>query len=50
MSFIYSSERKKKSKDKSMIVHCKRRFLQRFGQELTNNMLENMVSQIVKRK
>lgn len=50
MSFIYSSERKKKSKDKSMIIHCKRRFLQRFGQELTNNMLENMVSQIVKRK
>lgn len=26
MSFIYSSERKKKSKDKSMIVHCKTGF------------------------
>lgn len=49
-NFNYNSSKKKQSKDKAMVIHCKKRFFQRFGKELTNNMLESIVSQIVKRK
>ena len=47
-NFNYNGSKKKQSKDKAMVLHCKKRFLQRFGKELTNNMLESIVSQIVK--
>lgn len=50
MSFEYFRAKKKKSKDKSMVAHCKKRFYQRFGFELTDNMIENMIAQITKRK
>lgn len=49
-NYVHRKSQKKRSKDSAMKIHCKSRFKQRFGLELTNNMYENMVAQIVKSK
>lgn len=45
-----TSTKKKSKKDKAMTGHLKKRFKERFGFDLTNNILEYMIAQIKKQK
>lgn len=49
-TYMVSGNARRGNKDKAMTGHFKKRFFQRFGIELTQNMMEYMLAQIKKHK
>ena len=46
LNFSYSAKNRKKSKNKAMTSHLKIRFFKYYGKDLTDNMIDQMISSI----